>query len=63
MKYFEAFTILILSILGFKYVDGLIKELRTKKQDNKILLYIFTVIISLVSVFGFYKAMVGFGAL
>ena len=63
MDYLEAFAILILSILGINYVDRLLKKIKPKEKDKKLLLYFFATMISVIAVFGLYKAMTGFAAM
>lgn len=58
MSYFEACTLFILSATGFKYLDGIIFELKKENKKHSILLlYLYSLLIGLASLYGFYLAL------
>ena len=54
MEYFQATVILVLSVFGFKYLDGIIRLIKSGEGG---VLYVYAVLVGVASLFGFWMAL------
>ena len=53
----EFFFFIILMVTGFSYLDKVVNEIKSEKTENKIILYMYAVLVGSASLYAMYRVL------